>query len=49
MNELISKMHPWAFAICVALLVFWVAMLLADLTDWLFDLSETEEDKTDAA
>ena len=48
MLELISMMHPLAFGICVALLVFWAAMLLADLTDWLFNISETEEDKTDA-
>jgi len=46
--ELISMMHPFAFGICVALLVFWAAMFLADLTDWLFNISETEEDKTDA-
>ena len=48
MFELISMMHPLAFGICVALLIFWAAMLLADLTDWLFNISETEEDKTDA-
>ena len=48
MDELISQAHPFALGLCVALLAFFAAMLLADLTDWLFDLSETEEDKTDA-
>lgn len=43
------ELHPYAMGICIALGAFWIAMILADITDWLFNLSGTEEDKKDDA
>jgi len=42
------ELHPYAMGICVALGAFWIAMILADITDWLLRPSKTEEDKKDA-
>ncbi len=48
MNELLSMMHPLLLGVLAACLFFAAAIFIADFTDWLFDLSETEDDKTDA-